>query len=315
MLHFATSLRTAPHLAAAAALALTAFTATIAKDHHARAAEPELDISQMARTSDNVMVVKVNELLLDAETPQVEVKIIEQWKGKVAERPMLVAARNDDSEADGGPLSTEQWEKGETYIAFFTQLEDLGDKWFGFTFRGLAGKIKVAKAKIASMKEVVTSIEKLANLDDKTAKTNALKGWLTSKNPELRKFAFSELKLRSSQFDYAAVKPTVEAALKDKSPEFRNAALQVAIRTYNPRAEKSKLRDHGLLKLLIPALTDTEESIRETAWNALQTRTAKKLPFDPKADPKDRAEQAKAWAEWFATAAEEAEIFDGSEAD
>ena len=55
----------------------------------------------------------------------------------------------------------------------------------------------------------------------------------------------------------------------------------------------------GGVAALIDTLEDSEQTVRESAWNALRTLTGKDFKYDPQGNEADRAKKVKAWREWW----------------
>ena len=108
---------------------------------------------------------------------------------------------------------------------------------------------------------------------------------LADASPSTRWEAVDEL---GRSKDPAAI-PHVTPLLKDSDLFVRMCAARV-------------LADLGTLQgvpALIDALEDSEPTVRESAWRALQTLTGKDFKFDPQANEGERSKKVKLWREWW----------------
>jgi hypothetical protein len=83
--------------------------------------------------------------------------------------------------------------------------------------------------------------------------------------------------------------------LKDKDAKVR----AVAARVLGLMVTGSHERARSVCRGLVGALDDTSEYVRQRTCDALSGIAGRKMPYDPKAPPAERAKVVKAWKDWW----------------
>jgi uncharacterized protein YlxW (UPF0749 family) len=242
----------------------------------------------------------------------------------------------DDTRADGHRAELDQRELGQKLDGLAVRIEGQLSGLRSSVESGLSGaqgkasdtlaKVESFAADLTDMRETVGLIKRhdqeLMSLQQKFSQLSAEIGALSSSIAQLEQGQRAAARIETPQPNSEPQAAWIGLLKQLESPNSgdRWTAVQALGETRDPAVAEyllpllkdadifvrmatarvlGDLSSKSSIGGLIDALEDPEAPVREAAYVALMAVSKRNLPFDPMADPADRAKRVKAWRDWW----------------